>query len=70
MLKIYLDLYHHRQSVFLMVRRDTLLRIKGTLLGPIWLLAQSVAWMKCNGIRGEQRTNHPGFRFAPSRLPC
>ncbi|MES9985782.1 MAG: ABC transporter permease [Candidatus Thiodiazotropha sp. 6PLUC6] len=40
MLKIYLDLYHHRQSVFLMVRRDTLLRIKGTLLGPIWLLAQ------------------------------
>jgi ABC-type polysaccharide/polyol phosphate export permease len=37
---IYLDLYRHRQSVFLMVRRDTLLRIKGTLLGPLWLLAQ------------------------------
>ncbi|MCU7846889.1 MAG: ABC transporter permease [Candidatus Thiodiazotropha sp. (ex Lucinoma kastoroae)] len=38
--KLYLDLYHHRQSLFLMVRRDTLLRIKGTLLGPLWLLAQ------------------------------
>jgi ABC-type polysaccharide/polyol phosphate export permease len=38
--KIYQDLYRHRQSVMLMVRRDTLLRIKGTLLGPLWLLAQ------------------------------
>ncbi|MCG7983992.1 MAG: ABC transporter permease [Candidatus Thiodiazotropha lotti] len=40
MFKIYRDLYRHRQSVMLMVRRDTLLRIKGTLLGPLWLLAQ------------------------------
>ncbi|MCU7925765.1 MAG: ABC transporter permease [Candidatus Thiodiazotropha sp. (ex Dulcina madagascariensis)] len=38
--KLYLDLYRHRQSLFLMMRRDTLLRIKGTLLGPLWLLAQ------------------------------
>jgi ABC-type polysaccharide/polyol phosphate export permease len=40
LLKIFIDLYRHRQSVLLMVRRDTLLRIKGTLLGPLWLLAQ------------------------------
>ncbi|MEW7975088.1 MAG: ABC transporter permease [Candidatus Thiodiazotropha endolucinida] len=38
--KLYLDLFRHRQSLILMVRRDTLLRLKGTLLGPLWLLAQ------------------------------
>lgn len=40
MFKLYLDLFRHRQSLFLMVQRDTLLRLKGTLLGPLWLLAQ------------------------------
>jgi lipopolysaccharide transport system permease protein len=38
--RLYRDLYQQRQSILLMVRRDTLLRIKGTLLGPLWLLAQ------------------------------
>lgn len=40
MFKLYLDLFRHRQSLILMVQRDTLLRLKGTLLGPLWLLAQ------------------------------